>query len=70
MLLLSVGVHGRITGFRRYDMTCGECAHCITDEGAPYCVLKPLYTEVALDKECDETNWKGEYYWTLKEEDK
>lgn len=43
---------------------CGRCNFCMKDDGAPYCVMKDLYTTVKLNDECDERDYLGRLWFS------
>lgn len=43
---------------------CKDCSFCVQDDGAPYCVMKDLYTTVDLEQNCDEIDIRGKKYFT------
>ena len=50
------------------ERKCGRCVLCVKDDGHPYCLMKDLYTNVALDDDCDEINILGEHYFSERKE--
>lgn len=50
------------------EETCGNCNFCEKNDGTPYCVMKDLYTSVDLDQKCDETDIRGNPYFSIRKQ--
>lgn len=53
---------------KKIEQVCGNCNFCIKDDGAPYCVIKDLYTSVKLDDVCDECDMHGQLWFAAEKQ--